>query len=404
MRKFNANSIVALFAIVFILLGLGGTCIKRLGFASLELVSALGQGDTAAVLEYRSAVDDITGKGLSYHAMLMDIDSARNNLLGTRVIVKDDSTVIKAVSGKLMEQVERVDDEDIDDAVARIRELQAVAEEHGAGFLYCAAPRKELYEETPGNATNAFKDNYERFVMALRSAGIPLLDCSLVLEEPPLRPEDAFFITDHHWKPTVGFAVAGSICERLASLYGFSYDERLTDLSNYTVTTYPNWFLGSLGKKVGTYFTWQGADDFDLITPDFETAFIEEQPMKGEVRRGAFEDTVLDMANMEKDHYGLIPYATYCGGDYRLQIFTNLQKPDGKKILLVRDSYASVVAPFLALQASELHICDVRDYEYFVGDKLDLGAYISQIEPDYVIVLYSGVSGKDTAHGKYDFF
>ncbi|MBR2789933.1 MAG: hypothetical protein IKD70_04875 [Eggerthellaceae bacterium] len=404
MRKFNANSIVALFAIVFILLGLGGTCIKRLGFASLELVSALGQGDTAAVLEYRSAVDDITGKGLSYHKMLMDIDSARNNLLGTRVIVKDDSTVIKAVSGKLMEQVERVDDEDIEDAVARIRELQAVAEAHGAGFLYCAAPKKELYEEAPGNAVNAFKDNYERFVMALRSAGIPLLDCSLVLEEPPLRPEDAFFVTDHHWKPTVGFDVAGSICERLASLYGFSYDERLTDLSNYTVTTYPNWFLGSLGKKTGTYFTWQGADDFDLITPDFETAFIEEQPLKGEVLQGPFEKTVLDMSNMEKDHYGLIPYATYCGGDFRLQIFTNTLNPDGKKILLVRDSYASVVAPFLALQAGELHICDVRDFEYFYGDKLDIGAYIAQIEPDYVIVLYSGVSGKDTAHGKYDFF
>jgi hypothetical protein len=39
-----------------------------------------------------------------------------------------------------------------------------------------------------------------------------------------------------------------------------------------------------------------------------------------------------------------------------------------------------------------------------VGEKLDLEDYIREIRPDYVIVLYSGVSSVEEAHGSYDFF
>lgn len=87
-----------------------------------------------------------------------------------------------------------------------------------------------------------------------------------------------------------------------------------------------------------------------------------------------------------------------------MQIMYNNLNPKGKKILMIRDSFSCVVAPFLSLQTSELHICDMRDFEYYVGDKLNAEEYIKQIAPDYVIVLYSGVSNFEESHGKYDFF
>lgn len=80
----------------------------------------------------------------------------------------------------------------------------------------------------------------------------------------------------------------------------------------------------------------------------------------------------------------------------------NNLNPKGEKVLLIRDSFACVVAPFLALQTSELHICDVRDDEHYVGDKLNMEEYIEQIKPDYVLVLYTGVG--DTTDSRYDFF
>ena len=87
-----------------------------------------------------------------------------------------------------------------------------------------------------------------------------------------------------------------------------------------------------------------------------------------------------------------------------MQIMRNNLNPNGKKILMIRDSFACVIAPFLSLQTSELHICDMRNNEKIVGDKLNAEEYIKQIAPDYVIVLYSGVSNFEESHGKYDFF
>ena len=177
-----------------------------------------------------------------------------------------------------------------------------------------------------------------------------------------------------------------------------------TDIRSYTIKTYDKWFLGSLGKKVGAYFTWGGADDFELITPNFDTNLTESQPIKDIERNGSFEDTALYMENMKKDYFNINTYATYSGGDFRLQIMKNNLNQNGKKILMIRDSFACVVAPFLALQTSELHICDMRDYEYYVGEKLNAEDYIKQLKPDYVIVLYSGVSSIEDSDGKYDFF
>jgi len=71
-------------------------------------------------------------------------------------------------------------------------------------------------------------------------------------------------------------------------------------------------------------------------------------------------------------------------------------------VLLIRDSFACAAAPFLALQTGELHVCDVRNGSYYVGDKLNMKEYIEQIKPDYVLVLYTGI--ESIADSKYDFF
>ena len=54
----------------------------------------------------------------------------------------------------------------------------------------------------------------------------------------------------------------------------------------------------------------------------------------------------------------------------------------------IRDSFACTVTPFLALQAKELHVIDVRNYSYYVGEKINVYDYIEEIQPDYVIVEY----------------
>lgn len=404
MKRLNKNVIVFICAFCFLIVGffsrsIAANLVKDVG----RLFIGISQGDENSFSSFTNSINNDSTKLLSYHNQLMDLNSIKDNLLGTKIIKKDGDTVIKTEYGSLIDNVKLVNLSDIESISERIDMLRNVAETNGANFLYCAAPKKEYYETTQENAKNYFKNNFETLLSKLAEKNIPYIDFSGSYESK-LVTDNKYYYTDHHWTTLTGFNSTKKICEKLNGLYGFDYREDYVDLVNYNVTNYPDWFLGSSGKKSGTYFTWNGADDFDLITPKFDTNLTEEQPIKNEKRSGKFEDTVLFMDNMKKDYYGVNTYTTYSGGDFRLQIMKNNLNPNGKKILLIRDSFACVVAPFLALQTSELHICDMRNYEYYVGEKLNAEEYIKQIKPDYVIVLYSGVTSLEESSGRYDFF
>ncbi len=395
--RFNKNSILFAFAAIFIVLGVWGGCFTQIKWDTLDIIGALMHFDRDGVEEALNDIEDVSNKELRYHDLMMDIDSVKNNLLLTRIVIKDDTTVVKADSGSLCAPVNRLEDAEIEEIVSRIKKLEDYSERNGAHFLYCVAPKKEQYEQLPCNVDNYAWDNHDRFLRVLRESEIPTVDFSECLE----KSEDAlFFSTDHHWTTQSGFVAYSSLCRELSSRYGFEFNEQYTCLENFDVSTYSDLFLGSKGKKTGTYFSWQGADDFTLITPKFSTNMTEEHDVK---REGSFEETVLFMQHLKKDYYHDNTYVTYSGGDFHQQIIENKQNLTGTKILIIRDSFACVVTPFLALQAAELYICDIRDYDYLSGFPVNLETYIQDIKPEYVIVLYSGVDSDQNAHGKFNF-
>lgn len=397
MKKKGFNKRIILFVVCFLFIITGyfsSYSIKPIAGSFWRLVK--GQ---YTVEEAKSTIDDALNLGLSYHKTLMDINGLKDNVIGTRIVKKGDSTVIKADSGKVMGSNGMIKKKDLEAVCEKTKQLKTVAEENGAKFLYCYAPSKEYYEKAPDNVKDYSKENTANFLKLLSDKEIPYLSFVETFEKNKMKDDDLYFVTDHHWKPYSGFVAAKAICEELSERYGFEYNRKYTDIKNYNIKKYEHWFLGSQGKKVGTWFTWNGADDFDLITPKFNTEFIEEQPAKKAIRTGRFEDTVL---YMEKDYYNNSSYATYSGGDFKLQIMKNTQNKNGKKILMVRDSFACVVCPFLALQTNELHICDMRDMEGMIGEKLNLKEYIKKIKPDYVLILFNRPG--DTSDDRYNFF
>ena len=394
MKKLNKNSLVFCFAVLFVICGYFGNMIRPLFSTVTEAGMDIKRGKIDEALELRKNFDKITGENLLYRDLLMDINSGKENILGTRLIQKDDEVIVKADNDSLKSpENEIVDESEFDRMISEITKLEKVTKTNGGQFLYCAVPTKEYYSASlPPNASATQGENYARLIEGLRESDTPFVDMSEVFKAADICESDIYFETDHHWVPKSGFMAYKTICETLNSRYRFEYNEEYTSIDNYNIKTYPDWFLGSYGKKVGTYFSWSGADDFDLITPKFETRLTEEQPFKNEVREGGFEDTVLFLDNMKKDYYNVDTYSTYSGGNIRLQIIKNQLNKDGDKILMIRDSSGQVVSPFLSLQAAELHVCDVRSGERYVGEKLDMQEYIEAIKPDYVIVMYSGIA------------
>ncbi len=386
MNKFQWNTLI--FIVSMLLIGTG--LLPGDGRSAIQnLKEEIRNGNIMNAAEFTDRVDTVVENNLYYHDMLLNINSAKENLLGTRVVKKPDTLVVKADSGKLVGYIQEnpSTDEYAKELAAYIGKLKQFAEENGAAFLCGLVPVKGVYETLPSNVKDYSKENYEKSRMILAEQGIPFVDFRSVFLEKGLPEEELFFITDHHWKPHSGFAAYQAICEMLQERYGFDYNKEYADIRNFTIRTYPDWFLGSLGKKTGLYYTWSGADDFDLITPMFPTSFMEEVPQISRIREGSFIDTLLFRENLEKDYYDRNTYVTYSGGDYRLQIIKNKLLPDGPRIVVIRSSFACVVTPFLALQAKELYVVDDREGDYPEGDAVDLEQLITELHPDYVIVI-----------------
>ena len=101
MKKFNKNIIVFVFFVVFIIVGIWGDCFEQLKWKTIDLAAGIKHGNISSFFDFKYYVDDISNKELSYHDNMMDVNSVKDNLLGTRVVEKDDLTVVKAKSGSL---------------------------------------------------------------------------------------------------------------------------------------------------------------------------------------------------------------------------------------------------------------------------------------------------------------
>lgn len=401
MKTFNKNSILFLSFAIAIIIGLYGECFQSLASNLYDSFSELKSGHVKNAISTIKYTNYISTEKLLYHDQLVDINSLENNLINTRFIKKTSGNTVKCNEDMLaMINSERFNQQHLDTVAGVISELQNKSESCGAKFLYLAVPEKDYYQTFPSNIRDYSKMNFDDYLDCLKEKNVPVLSYIDEFRKRGMQNEDIYYYTDTHWTTNVGLLAAQLACDSLHERYGFSFDNSKLNITNYNQTLYKDWFLGALGKKVGTYFTWHGADDFNLITPRFETNLLLEEPLKNVKKEGAFEDTVLYLDNLEKDYYSKDSYSTYSGGNRQLQVVKNQLNPNGKKVLIVRDSFACVVTPFLALQTSELHICDVRKCQD--GEKINIENYINKINPDYVIVLYAGVRNPDNS--LYNFF
>lgn len=393
MMKFNKNFILFFVFILIVIIGLHGECVQSLLFNTINSFTEVKSGHVKSAINNLKESDSILSKSILYHDVLIDFNSLKNNLTNVRYIQSSGNTV-KCESDILsMINHERFTQNYLQSVATRVSELQQKSESVGADFLYLAVPEKGYYQTFPSNIRDYSRVNFDDYLDCLQEADVPVLSYVDEFKKRDMDKEDIYYYTDTHWTTNVGLLAAKLACESMNQRYDIAFDWSKFDINNYNQKLYPDWFLGALGKKVGTYFTWRGADDFNLITPKFETSLIEEKPYEDSVREGSFEDTVLYGEQIyEKDYYNHDPYSGYCGGNHRLQIFKNQLENNGKTALFIRDSFSHVVTPHFALQFKELHVVDTRgeDIELY-DEKVNWINYMEQLKPDLVIVLYKGV-------------
>lgn len=175
--------------------------------------------------------------------------------------------------------------------------------------------------------------------------------------------EPIFYRTDHHWTTLGAFYGANTLLKSLG--------KELLKENNFTAETASDSFCGTLYSQSGVHW----------IAPDQLEFWVEEDGLRVTSWRTGKEEAaaLYDRSYLEvKDKY-----SAFLGGNQPLCVIKNENVTDGSKLLLVRDSYADSMAPFLAQRFSEVHLVDLRYYRFPVS------VYAAENGIDDIAVVYS---------------
>nr|WP_325211694.1 DHHW family protein [uncultured Oscillibacter sp.] len=177
--------------------------------------------------------------------------------------------------------------------------------------------------------------------------------------------ESIFYRTDHHWTTLGAYYGYAALMESLGRGDEVLEQEAFEPWIEY----HSDEFQGTLYSQSGIH--WLPSDAIEFWVPDvgFEVTSWRDGSSKW--------STLYDLNKLQtKDKY-----SAFLGGNQPLCVIRN---PEGTgKLLLIRDSYADSMAPFLALHFEEVHLLDPRYYRYSAAK------YAEENGLDAIAVVYS---------------
>lgn len=315
--------------------------------------------------------------------------------------VFDYNAVVKLHDGYLTTYTQSRDVTENAKSTIRLAEF---CRQRGIEFFYANLPRKVcMYEDRNISGVLDFANqNADRFLAMLDDAGVRNYDFRKLLHEDGMNHHEAFYVTDHHWKAETGLWAARHILRILRDDYGYDVNPDVLNPDRFDYVIYPEWFLGSRGKKITLART--KPDDFTMIYPKYETYLHYEIPDK-EINTSGDFSVVYDFGQVkEKNYYHKSPYHAYSYGDMALIRSKNNVIKDRKRLLIIHDSFSDCVLPFLSLGIQNVDAIDIRHF------KGSLISFICTENPDTVIVAYNSgavVANKPARAGEqriiYDF-
>ena len=341
----------------------------------------------------RTKIDEYTSNKIAGSFAIIKAAKTYEELIGWNMAaVNSYNPVIRLGDGFLAGLVASTDISENAEAVA---ELDNFCRTLGIKYMYINAPMKICASEDKyiSGILDYSNQNTDRFLEAIGRAGVKYYDFRKILHSEGIKHHEAFFRTDHHWRPETGLWAAKHILGFLRDNYGWDVDPDILNPERFERKVYPEWFLGSQGKKLTLSRT--KPDDFTLLFPKFRTLIRFEAPALGIDTSGDLSVTY-NMPKAEiKDYYGLNTYAAYKYADQPLTRIHNLLSHDGRKILFVHGSVFNCVIPFTALGIEYTEEIDLR---HFTGS---LRSYIKASSPDIVITAYNSTTIGRTRAAKY---
>lgn len=271
------------------------------------------------------------------------------------------NSVIPASGGRLVKRLEYVSLDAAEKNLGAIEDFKELLSTKEIPLTTVIAPR----------STDVFADfvhplysrqRADRIWEAIGESG--LSDLSLV--EPLKKAENEggyiWYKTDHHWTTDGAYLAYTLLADEL------NYSPLPTEF--FKPTTVSEEFYGTTWSSSG--MPWTKPDKMTFYRFDGDEEYVVKNMITDDVMQGFYDSSKLEV----KDKY-----STFLGGNQAYVKVYNPSAADEKpKLLIVKDSFAHSIAPFLALHY-ELHIVDLRYYTESTA-KLALS-----IDADHVLIL-----------------
>ncbi|WP_438349672.1 DHHW family protein [Paenibacillus sp. FA6] len=238
-----------------------------------------------------------------------------------------------------------------------------------ANITFMLAPTSiGLYpERLPWLATAYSQSKVNGFISEQLGNNLSFIDGFDYLRPAANDTTPIYYRTDHHWTTYGAYLAYHAYAEKM--------DWRVKDESEFTVDTVTDSFLGS----------YQTRSQFNRLDADSIQVYLPKWPVISELYIADTDETVsglYDSSYLDKKD----KYSYFLGGVHALMTITSDIKPvdiEQQKLLVLKDSYAHSVLPFLALHVPEIHVIDLRYYNGNISD------YMTENGIDEVLMLFN---------------
>lgn len=284
-----------------------------------------------------------------------------NSDMGRALGQKESNGVYLGEAGYLIQQFQPPSKEQVEENAEAIRRFAAAAPNLQIYLMLAPTSLTINKEKLPayapvGDELASLKQMREALGNAIKFVEVyPALSAN--------RREYLYYKTDHHWTTLGAYYAYRELCKQMGIVPQAKNEFELRQVTDQ--------FYGSLYSTSG--FRHLRPDQIELWLPkDEERVSVE---YSGEQQPA---DSLYAMENLN----GKDKYAVFLNGN-PAQVKITSDQANGRRLLIVKDSYANSLIPFLTKHFSEIDIVDLR---YYDGD---LSALVRDREIHDLLVLYN---------------
>ena len=306
--------------------------------------------------EYTANLDEYLNDHFSIRNLLIKIDSLKEQL----ILKTENKEIYIGEDGNLFEKFKYSEEnkQNVEYITNKVNELSKQINKD----MYFVIIPNSTYINQNDLPKYAHVENQEQIISDTYKKMPNIKTIDVVNKLKANNDEYIFFKTDHHFTSLGAYYVYEEICKEMNIEY--------PKLNEFNVIKVSSSFLGTYDSKVQIIN--QQTDDIYVYENDLNTKGIIAE-YDGNITNSIYNEKYLQ----EKDKY------SYFLNSNNAKVVIKTANTNGRKLLVIKDSYAHIMAQFLVQNFEEVHLIDPRYY------KLPISEYIEENDIDDVLFLYS---------------